>query len=386
MEIGDYDGREATLIKHKLLKSYLERLIMIIGQQKAKTIGYVDCFAGPWQERDEAMLDTSIQIAIQVLLKTQQDLESKGWERPRMRALFVEKDPSAFSKLEMILEGARSRYGTRIDLGAIHGDFTDKRQEILDWFNPRDFVFFFVDPKGWKEVGGENLAPLLRRDNSEFLINFMYQHLNRFVLAKGADKFLNRVLPANMDDVPEDSLEREMFLVRKYRESLKAVAPGWRTAFVRVKEPEADRTKFHLVYLTRHPKGIEVFMEASEKAEQVVEPAVRGLVRDRELLKKTQQPGLFESMPVHANRHARPAQPDLEEVWLGWLKETPQKFEREDWAEMLETTDCYPKDLQAAFKSLCDQGIAENLSDENKKRSKHFVYIGEKLALKETKR
>jgi hypothetical protein len=211
----------------------------------------------------------------------------------------------------------------------------------------------------------------------------MYDHLNRFVTANDADKFLNGVLPANMDDVPQDSLEREMFLVRTYCESLKAAAPGLRTAFVRVKEPEADRTKFHLVYLTSHPKGIEVFMEASENAEQVVEPAVRGEVRDRKHLEKTRQPGLFDSMPVHANRHARPAPRDLEKVWLAWLTKAPQRFEREDWANMLEATDCYPRDLQAAFKSLCDQGIAENLSDVHKRRTKHFVKASDELALKE---
>jgi hypothetical protein len=44
-----YKGREQAYIKHTLLKSYLERLFMIIGQS-ATRICYVDCFAGPWQE------------------------------------------------------------------------------------------------------------------------------------------------------------------------------------------------------------------------------------------------------------------------------------------------------------------------------------------------
>ncbi len=49
MNPEDYIGKEQAFIKHNLLKSYLERLFMIVGRYEEKIL-YVDCFAGPWQE------------------------------------------------------------------------------------------------------------------------------------------------------------------------------------------------------------------------------------------------------------------------------------------------------------------------------------------------
>ena len=63
-----YHGREQAFIKHELLRAYLERLFMIIGKHE-KTISYVDCFAGPWQEDTEDLEDTSIAISLRITKK-----------------------------------------------------------------------------------------------------------------------------------------------------------------------------------------------------------------------------------------------------------------------------------------------------------------------------
>ena len=56
-----YEGRVPALVKHTLLKSYLEKLVLIIGMNGRKTgtaeICYVDCFAGPWGSDDEDLDD-----------------------------------------------------------------------------------------------------------------------------------------------------------------------------------------------------------------------------------------------------------------------------------------------------------------------------------------
>lgn len=41
----EYQGREQAYVKHTILRTYLQRLIMIIGRSE-KVINYVDCFAG----------------------------------------------------------------------------------------------------------------------------------------------------------------------------------------------------------------------------------------------------------------------------------------------------------------------------------------------------
>ncbi len=93
-----------------------------------------------------------------------------------MRALYVERDDAAFDQLREYL--ARDR-ADRIDAHCMHGDFVDLRDEILNWCGRRAFTFFFIDPKGWKPVAVSLLQPLLARPGSEFLINFMYDFINR---------------------------------------------------------------------------------------------------------------------------------------------------------------------------------------------------------------
>lgn len=61
---AEYRGREHSLVKHNVLGSYLMRLLMIVGQERADTLGYVDCFAGPWKSEAKDLSDTSIDIAI----------------------------------------------------------------------------------------------------------------------------------------------------------------------------------------------------------------------------------------------------------------------------------------------------------------------------------
>ncbi len=70
-----YIGREQAYVKHTILKTYLQRLFMIVGQGKEAVINYVDCFSDPWKEGDERLSDTSIGISLEQMAKCQQSLK-----------------------------------------------------------------------------------------------------------------------------------------------------------------------------------------------------------------------------------------------------------------------------------------------------------------------
>ena len=80
--IGDeiYEGREQTLVKHFILKKYLERFAHIIGYYW-DSITYVDCFSGPWQSQSKEYSDTSFAIAIEQLRQARDHLadSNKDW-------------------------------------------------------------------------------------------------------------------------------------------------------------------------------------------------------------------------------------------------------------------------------------------------------------------
>ena len=142
-----YRNREQAYVKHHLLRTYLERLFMIIGQTQS-IIRYVDCFSGPWNEQDENLQDTSIGISLGIMHKCQAGLKRMG-KSVRFQALFIEKDKRAFEKLEAYLSTCTS---LDVITAARNGEFYDLREQILNWCGQDDFTFFFIDPKGWKRV------------------------------------------------------------------------------------------------------------------------------------------------------------------------------------------------------------------------------------------
>lgn len=361
MHIPDqYRGREQAYFKHRLLEAYLERLFMIVGQHQ-RTICYVDCFAGPWKSQTDDLEDTSIAISLNLINRCRESLQKLN-PQIQFRALYIEEKLKSFKNLQAYLS-------TRQDDGtvthALQGKFHDLRQEILSWCGADSFVFFFIDPTGWKNVVElPTLEPLLKRPNSEFLINFMYDFLSRTVPQPEFQADMESifgVMPNTNGMSPE---ERETYLVSLYRNNIKKVIPGGkeqpRTACVKVLKPTHDRTLYHLVYLTRHPKGIVEFMEASEKLD-LVQKKARALAKQDERIAKKKQMELFSAAEHVTDERADMDLSEVKECWLNHLTTTPKRFGVGELADMLEQTEWFPGDFQKAFAELVKEGKVKNL-------------------------
>jgi three-Cys-motif partner protein len=368
-----YHDREQAYVKHHLLKTYLQRLFMIIGQYQS-TIRYVDCFSGPWQEADENLQDTSIGISLDIIEKSRDGLKAMGQD-VTFHALFIEKDKAAFEKLDAYLADYSS---DNVITVARNGEFYELRQDILNWCGPDDFTFFFIDPKGWKKVVEiETLEPFLRRPNSEFLINFMYDFVLRTHTQESFQDDIRAIFGYVPDTEEKSPKEKEKFLIDLYRKRLKEIAPerggAPRTAHFPILYPRRDRTLYHLVYLTRHAKGIVVFMAESEKLE-IVQKRTRAEAKQKNRESQTGQiefPGFY---GIGELEH----QVDLEPVKSYWLKRlsgNPKRFGVNQLADMIEETGWFESDFQAVFGELAKQGLVENLDDKNKRRRSKFVHF-----------
>lgn len=357
---------------------------MIVGQHE-RTICYVDCFAGPWEEQGDDLEDTSIARSLNIIRKCRDGLSGMG-KTVQFRALFVEQKNKSFHKLQDYLI---SRKSDGIDTHALNGSFHELVQDILSWCGPDGFVFFFVDPKGWKNaVELPTLTPLLRRPNSEFLINFMYDFLSRTVpqlVFQDEMRSIFGIVPDGQDKSPE---QREAYLLTLYRDNLKQVLPAGdgqpRTACVKVLKPTRDRTLYHLVYLTRHPKGIVVFMEASEKLD-LVQKKTREQAKQDEREQRSKQIELFAVAEQVSDKKTEQNLAEVEKYWLNRLRSTPERYGMDKLADILEETGWFVSDLQKAFGELARKGLVKNLDGTPKRRSK-FVYFdanhnaGERLA------
>lgn len=172
-----YTGREQTLVKHFILRKYLERFAHIIGSYW-DAITYVDCFAGPWNVRSEKLEDSSFHIALEQLRKARDKYRQQGRE-VRMRCFFIERDPKAFPLLKDFADRIED-----VEIETKNSEFEDAIGAIVRFVRAggtKSFPFIFIDPTGWTGFGMKVIAPLLRLDPGEVLINLMTGHISRFV-------------------------------------------------------------------------------------------------------------------------------------------------------------------------------------------------------------
>ena len=368
------------MVKHALLKSYLEKLVLIIGMGAKKAghaeICLVDCFAGPWGALNDDLEGTSISLSLKTLAACKEKLATLGVD-VNMRALYIEKDKGAFERLSAFL-GLKAP--PTVDQACLHGDFVDLREDILKWCGTSAFTFFFVDPKGWKDIGIEIMKPLLQRPRSEFLINFAYNFINRTASMTAWQDAMVKLLGSSVNLDGLQSAEREEALVNAYRSSLKACVPSSRpeyrarSAYVTVLDPLHQRTKYHLVYLTSHPMGIIEFMDMSEKAD-LVQRRVRAAKKIDVREQKTGITDMFgiEPQTEPIDGHCSPDEVDA--FWQRSLAAGDRRIGTAEFADILEATNWLPGELQSSLVRLVKAGMVRNLdADASKRRSKplHF--------------
>ena len=368
-----YIGREQAYVKHTILKTYLQRLFMIIGQGRESTINYVDCFAGPWKEEDDRLSDTSIGVSLSQMAECRQSLKTQFGKDVTFRALYIEKDHKAFRKLQAFL--SEQDY-PGIETMCLEGGYTSLLSEIVSWCNGH-FSFFFVDPTGWQQVvGAKTMRPLLQLGKAEFMINLMYDFLNRAVtINRHADDMIE--LFGEIPDIEGTSSgQRKKKLLDLYRENLNKCYSG-RTAYVPVLKPGQDRVLYCLVYLTRHAKGIDVFKTESEKMD-ITQRVLQQEVRLRKQSERTGMDDLFggeaqipldESMDIDNRVIAR-------QYLLSRLAKVPTLIDNNKWADFLEESDLFPSDLQMAMKELISDGLVKNLDAEVSKRRTKLIKPG----------
>lgn len=369
-----YDGREQAYIKHQLLEGYLEKLFLIVGMSASKLgikeLCYVDCFAGPWLDDSQQLSTTSIAISLRSLEKCRETIGSFG-SGLKCRALYVEQNSQAIIRLRSFLA---NRTATRVSADAMHGDFVKIRNEILKWCGDDAFVFFFIDPKGWQDIGVKILEPLLARRRSEFLLNFQYDFVNRTASMLEWRDEIALLLGGTVSVEGLTPERREERLVDTYRNNLKHQMPSVdgmraRSAYVRVLDPKKDRPKYHLVYLTSHPRGVIEFMETSQKVD-LIQKRVRASKKEQSRATKTGMSDMFGSESLIDLNEGHAGLVDVDDYWTKYLGQGVRHVGETEFADILEQTNWFPDDLQASLGRLITSGHVKNLDAPRKRPRK----------------
>lgn len=353
-----YDRREQTQVKHYILRHYLERFAHIVLSHWS-SISYVDGFAGPWNARSPDLKDTSFSIALEELRKARETYRQKG-KHVQLRCCFLERDREAYTQLHRFAESV-----TDARVLDLNSSFEDSIPSILRFIrsDQQTFPFIFIDPTGWTGFAMKTISPLLKLEPGEVLINFMIGHIRRFLKEErseqsfidlfGSAQFKERVATLSGQDLDDEAVSEYMDGLKregKYRFVLPAI----------VLHPEFNRTHFHLIYATRHPKGVEVFKETEKRAMLEME-RVRAEAQKRRQEERTGQWALFSAEEAPESRYYT----ELRERYLRKsrlrvltiLRQRRRVSYEEAWALSLESPLVWESDLKDWLEEWRREGV-----------------------------
>ena len=373
-----YHGREQTYLKHFFLENYLERVAYIIGYSHPQFV-YVDGFSGPWKAAGEAFEDTSFIIAIQKLRQVKEGLRRVG-KAPRIRCLFIEKDRRAFEDLQRAIEDV-----TDIETRAINGEFEALIPDILR-FCGSSFSLIFIDPTGWTGFGLRKIQPILQRRRGEVLVNFMFDHINRFLddprpeIARTFDELFGG---PGWDDAVRQGEDREEAIIQLYCDRLRSVGGFRHVTSTRILKPTVDRSYFYLVYGTRHIKGLREFRRIERKTVEEQE-RIRPTAKQQARVRRTGQSELFDAQELPPSERAfqkdRAAQLTRAAERLRILLRSKRRVKFEVVLGMLlEMPLVWEEDIQKIVRDLRDAGelhVDGMKPRERKIKEHHFLVRG----------
>jgi three-Cys-motif partner protein len=362
-----YEGREQTLVKHKLLERYLLAAIPIIGSW-ANDIYFLDCLAGPWKSASGDLSDTSFSVAVEALRRSKSLLASRG-KHPSMRCLFIEQEPGPFAELKKFCDGVND-----IEVVAKNWDFEHHVDDVVTSVRRRgqSFPFFFIDPKGWECAAIPLLTPILSLEPGEVIINLMTSWISRFL--SDSSKDFTKLVGSEVTRIASlQGDSREYELVRCYSEAVRKAGGFPYVCTMPVLKSTDEKFHFHMIYATRSQKGVEEF----KKAERDVVPLMHGARADAQVRKTFQATGQFPLLqPIDTYQESRYTR--YKESNLSLAKEaaankltTSVSFDVL-WAEWMQFACVQDDDLQAWIREREKAGEIEirNLPIRSKKLSR----------------
>ena len=268
-----YTGHEQSFVKHTVLEEYLLEFALKVGDY-CPSITYVDGFSGPWKAQSEKLEDTSFYIALAKLRQARATLKKRA-KQLKLRCFFIEADPTAYGRLKAFADLPENN---DVEIVTSNSEFEHAISYVLKFVRDggQTFPFFFIDPTGWTGFAMKTIRPILQLSPSEVLVNFMTGHIRRFIEAPEQirqDEFRDLFGSDEFRELPPDLFgqEREDRIVQTYMKSLGQTGTFKYVCAAIVLNPKKDATHFHLIYATRHWKGVEVFKKTERKAMEVQE-------------------------------------------------------------------------------------------------------------------
>jgi three-Cys-motif partner protein len=273
----NYFGREHSGIKHLFLRKYIELAAFATMGGGFRSFNYVDGFAGPWSvSDDDEYSDSSFHQAIQTILSVKKNLEARTGRTCRARFCLCERNSQRADKLKRF-----AAEQLQIEIYVFEGAFEDRLEDI-DRVCADGFTFTFIDPTGFN-LGSVKIAKFLARQNGDYLLNFMSEHINRYPSVESVNKAFGRLLAdtdwkSNFERLPHylKNEEKILFLLKN---RLKELGAGRFMPDFEIMNPRRNRLQMRLVLGTSHPLGVSYFRDVQSQVSNI-QTEVRDQIRN----------------------------------------------------------------------------------------------------------
>jgi three-Cys-motif partner protein len=266
-----WDLEPHTKAKHDILKEYLGGWFPIIARYETQLV-YIDGFAGPgiYSKGEKG----SPVLALDCLMDHAQK-DSMVCKGKTISFLFIEKDHDRCETLRNIVKENYPDIPQGVDVQIFESEFEN---EIEKRMNEMEKIggcipptFCFIDPFGHSGLPINLIGRMMSNEKCEVLINFMISEINRWTEVEDdrQDEFdrLFGLPDWRKKREIKNPDERRAFLIKLYERQLQSLGGA---RFVRSFEmnDKNDQPIYHLVFGTKHPKGLQVMKKAMYKVDR----------------------------------------------------------------------------------------------------------------------
>lgn len=254
-----------TYAKHEILREYLKAWFPILSTWSGRIV-YLDGFAGPgvYSKNEDGSPVIAIKTAAEhVMVKRFKEIVF--W--------FIENDPKRAANLTKVLKEKFPQLPENLRYEVETSEFAPSIDVSLDHIENEGAklapTFAFLDPFGFSGLPMELVSRILGYRSCEVLITFMSSFVNRFndpLRENALDELYGTREWRGVREIVEPD-ERRRFLINLYVSQLRERADA---QFVRTFEMIGRNNQliYHLVFATKHRRGLEVMKEAMFKVDR----------------------------------------------------------------------------------------------------------------------
>jgi three-Cys-motif partner protein len=254
---------EQSRAKAEIVSKYFwawAKVVIPTTKKRDNRIAYIDLFAGPGRYKDG-----TASTPLLVLRKAVDDPDMCKM----LVTMFNDADNTHTQSLEQAINKIpgieRLKHKPQINNEEVG-------EEIVKTFEEMKFVptLFFVDPWGYKGLSLRLVNSVLKDWGCDCIFFFNYNRINMGLQNQTVEEHMNALFGQERADVLRKRVEnlspdeREVTIVEEIASALKEMGGKYVLPF-RFRNEKGERTKHHLIFVSKHSRGYEIMKEIMAK-------------------------------------------------------------------------------------------------------------------------